>query len=401
MTLTRKISSLLAGIGMLAAASGSAVAQDKTVKVGLLTDYSGVFAQLAKDIEDAWMLALEQRGGKVAGYTVEIIKEDSENNPQAGVQKANKLIKSDNVAIFGGTISSGVGIALAGVADKEKTPFVAGFAIADALTGKFCSPYVARTSFSANALQAATGAYWAKKGVKTAVFMGPDYAAGQAMLAGFKNGFEAAGGKVVEEILTPFTKTKDWGPSLLKAQQTGAEIIYTFYAGAEAVQFVKQHAAFGMKDSMPLRGAMWIYDESLWDAMGGAQIGGIHVTNYTNALETPAAKAFQDAFKAKYGRLPVASNAMGYTNAVAIFDGLAKAIEDNGGNLPEDKAKIISALASLKLDNDPRGPVSFNSSNNAIQQELYMVQIVDGPNGPHQELIDTLPYGEDLPGCKM
>lgn len=334
MSFVRKFTTLLAGAGMLAAASGSASAEDKVVKVGLLSDFSGVFAQLAKDVADSWMLALEERGGMVAGHKVEIIKEDSENSPQVGVQKANKLIKSDNVAIFGGVISSGVGIALAGVADKEKTPFVAGFAIADPLTGKFCSPYVARTSFSANALQSAAGRYWAGKGVKTAVFLGPDYAAGQAMLAGFKNGFEAAGGKLVMEELTPFKTTKDWGPSLLKAQQTGAEMIYTFYAGSEAVQVVKQHAAFGMQEKMPLRGAMWIYDEALWGAMGGVQLGAIHVTNYTNALDTEASERFEKAFKDKYGRLPVASNAMGYTNAVAIFDGLAKAIEENGGSLP-------------------------------------------------------------------
>ena len=65
-------------------------------------------------------------------------------------------------------------VALAGVAGQEKTPYVAGFSIADPLTGKFCNPYVARTSFSANALQPAAGRYWADQGVKTAVFMGPD-----------------------------------------------------------------------------------------------------------------------------------------------------------------------------------------------------------------------------------
>lgn len=402
MVALRTAASLVAGAGMLVAASNVAFAEDKTVKVGLLTDYSGVFAQLAKDVDDAWMLALEERGGMVAGHKVEIIREDSENSPQVGVQKANKLIKSDNVAIFGGSISSGVGIALAGVAGQEKTPYVAGFSIADPLTGKFCNPYVARTSFSANALQSAAGRYWADQGVKTAVFMGPDYAAGQAMLKGFKNGFEAAGGQVLLEELTPFKTTKDWGPSLLKAQQTGADMIYTFYAGSEAVQVVKQHAAFGMQERMPLRGAMWIYDEALWDAMGGVQMGAIHVTNYTNALDTEASERFEKAFMEKYGRLPVASNAMGYTNAVAIFDGLAKAIEANGGSVPEDKALIIDALSSLKIDDDPRGPVSFNDSHNAMQETLYMVQIVEGPDGkPVHKVIDTFPYGEDLPGCEM
>lgn len=394
-------SAFLLSMSLLVASGNVAYSEDRVVKVGLITDFSGTFAQLAKDIEDGWMLALEERGGKAGDYAIEIIKEDSENSPPAGIQKANKLIKSDGVTIFGGTISSGVGVALAGIADQEKVPFVAGFAVADELTGEFCSPYVARTSFSANALQSAAGAYWANSGVKTAVFMGPDYSAGQAMKEGFKRGFEGAGGELVMEIMTPFTTTKDWGPSLLRAQQTGAEMIYSFYAGSEAVQVVKQHADFGMKDMMPLRGDMWLYDEALWGAMGGAQRDAVQVTVYTNALETPASVRFEEAFMAKFGRLPVASNALGYTNAVAIFDGLAAAIEANGGELPEDGADIISAITQLNLEDDPRGPVRFNSSNNAVQDELYIIRIVDGADGLHHELVSHTPYGEDLPGCDM
>ncbi|OYR23330.1 ABC transporter substrate-binding protein [Brucella thiophenivorans] len=388
-------------VGLLAATNSAAFSQEKVVKVGLITDFSGTFAQLAKDIEDGWMLALEERGGKAGDYRIQIIKEDSENSPPAGIQKANKLIKSDGVAVFGGTISSGVGVALAGIANQERVPFVAGFAVADELTTKFCSPYVARTSFSANALQSAAGAYWANSGVKTAVFMGPDYSAGHAMKDGFKRGFEGAGGEVVMEIMTPFTTTKDWGPSLLRAQQTGAEMIYSFYAGSEAVQVVKQHADFGMKEMMPLRGDMWLYDEALWAAMSGAQRDAMQITVYTNALKTPASERFKSEFKAKFGRLPVASNALGYTNAVAIFDGLADAIKANDGNLPDDGADIISAISKLKLSDDPRGPVHFNSSNNAVQDELYIIKIVEGADGLHHELVARTPYGKDLDGCKM
>lgn len=379
----------------------SAQDDDKVVKVGLITDFTGVLAQLAKDIEDSWMLALEERGGKVGEYKVEIVRADSESSPPIGIQKANKMIKSDGVSVFGGVVDSGVAIALAGIADKEKVPFVAGFAVADVLTGKFCSPYVFRTSFSANALQSASGKYWADKGAKTAVFMAPDFAAGHAMRDGFRRGFESAGGKVLAEMLTPFGTTRDWAPSLLRAQQTGADMIYAFYPGSEAVQFVKQYTSLGLKDQMPLRGAMWIYDEALWHAMDGAQIGGMHVTTYTNALDTEASERFEAVFKKKYGRLPVASNAMGYTNAVAVLDGLAGAIEANGGVLPEDGAKIGEAIAAVDMSNDPRGPVSFNDANNAEQEELYIVRIVEGPNGPEHELVDVIAYGEDIPGCEM
>ena len=95
MTLVRKITSLFAGAGMLVAASGAALAQEKTVKVGLLSDFSGVFAQLAKDVEDAWMLALEERGGMVAGYKVEPA---DENGVKASALEVN--IRSDRGAPF-------------------------------------------------------------------------------------------------------------------------------------------------------------------------------------------------------------------------------------------------------------------------------------------------------------
>lgn len=395
----RKTASLVAGTSLLALASYQSHAEE-AVKVGLLLPYSGVYAQLAKDIDDAWQLALKERGGKVGDYTVELITEDTEASPQVAGQKANKVVKSDGAAVIAGVVSSGAGIALAGFAEKEKVPFVAAFSIADPLTGKFCNPYVARTSFSANALQSASGAYWAKAGVKTAVTLGPDYAAGHAMMEGFKRGFEAAGGEVVLVEYTPFGKTKDWGPSLLKAQQTGADIIYSFYAGSDAVQVVKQHAGFGMKEAMPLRGAMWLYDEALWDAMGGDQLDAIHVTVYTNALDTEASERFEKAFAEMHGHAPVASNALGYDNAVATLDGLAAAIEANGGKLPEDKAKIIDALTGLTIDS-PRGPLTFNSSHNAKVDNLYMVQVVDEGDGPKQKLLEPIPYGEDLPGCDM
>lgn len=402
-TIGNKLFTFVAATVMLTAGSTMVVAKtdDKVVKVGLVSDFSGVLAQLAKDVEESWLLALDERGGKVGGYKVEIVRADSESSPPIGIKKANKMIKSDGVAVFGGVVDSGVAIALAGIADKEKVPFVAAFAVADALTGKFCSPYVVRTSFAAHALQSASGKYWAEKGVKTAVFMGPDFAAGHAMRDGFRSGFEGAGGKVLTEILTPFGTTRDWAPSLLRAQQSGAEMIYAFYPGSEAVQFVKQYTALGLKDRLPLRGAMWIYDESLWNAMGGAQIGGVHVTNYTNALNTEASERFEAAFRKKYGRLPVASNAMGYTNAVAVLDGLAAAIKANDGVLPKEGKKISEAIVAMKLADDPRGPVSFNETNNAVQKDLYMVRIINGPNGPEHELIDTIPYGEDLPGCEM
>jgi len=113
------------------------------------------------------------------------------------------------VDLVAGVIGSNVAIAISELADKNKMPMVFANAFADEITGKFCSPYIARTSFSANGFEYASGKHWASKGMKTAVTMGPDYSAGRAFIGGFRRGFEDNGGKVIEEIWTPFQKTKD------------------------------------------------------------------------------------------------------------------------------------------------------------------------------------------------
>lgn len=377
-----------------------AQAQDRSVTVGLMLPYTGVFAQLARDLEDGWRLALDEYGGEVAGYQVVLLTEDTEGSAQTALQKAQKLIRSDDAQVLAGVVSSAAAIALAEVAQNERIPFVAANAVADELTGASCNPYVARTSFSANALQSAVGQYLAESGVARVVTGADDYSAGHAMIEGFARGFEGAGGEILEQSFTPLGQTGDFGPLLMRARQLGAEAIYTFYTGTEAVQIVKQHAAFGLRGDIPLLGAVWLYDETLWPAMEDNMIGATDFTVYSHTLETPASERFEAAFEAMYGRLPIAGNAMGYDNGVAVLEGLARAIEANGGEIPEDRVAVIEELTALTLDS-PRGPLHFNASHNAVVDEIYVVEIVEGENGPEQRFLAAIPYGQDLPGCDM
>lgn len=396
---TRALSAVVGLVGALALTT-PANSQDKSLSVGLILPYSGVFAQLARDLEDGWRLALDERGGQVAGYSVTLITEDSEGTPQVALQKAQKLLKSDGVVAIAGVVSSSAAIALTGMAETERFPLILANAVADQITGEYCNPYVARTSFAANALQSAVGRYWAETGAKTAVTLAPDYSAGRAMIEGFARGFEGAGGTILAQEYAPLGQTSDWSASLMKARQLDADIIYAFYTGTEAVQVVKQHAAFGLKGEIPLHGAVWLYDEPLWPAMESDLIGAYDITVYTHQLETEASERFEAAFEAKFGREPGASNAMGYDNGVATLEGLARAIEANGGEIPADLVAVIEELTALTLDS-PRGPLHFNASHNAVVDELYVIEIVDNGNGPEQRFVTAIPYGEDLPGCDM
>ena len=96
-----------------------------------------------------------------------------------------------------------------------------------------------------------------KKGIKTAFLLAPDYAAGKEMMTAFRENFEVGGGKILGEEYTPFRKTKDFGPYLARIKNSGAEALYVFYAGGEAINFIKQAHSFGLEKIMKITGAGW------------------------------------------------------------------------------------------------------------------------------------------------
>jgi len=378
--------------------SGCAAASDNTgpIKIGLIMPFKGPYGVIVEFKMRGWQIALDEFDGKVGDRPIEIIKADDELTPNVGVQRFNKLVRSDKVDVVAGVISSGVGIALYELADKTKTPLVFSQVHADEITGKYCSPYVARTSFSANAYQYAAGKHLAGKGVKNVVTMGPDYAAGRSFLNAFKRGFEENGGKVSQQIWTPFQTTKDWSAALTQAKAANVEAIYSFYGGNEAVQVVKQHADFGMRKTLPLLGDQWLYDEAIWPALGDLIDGVQFTTVYYAGLDTPANKKFVDAYRKKYNSDPDVGAVIGYDNAKAILLTLDKL----GGKMPADGAQFISTMRSLEYDS-PRGKVRFNKSNSAQLDKLYQVKTIKSANGKYTHApIDEFPGAADLPGCE-
>ncbi|WP_247411212.1 ABC transporter substrate-binding protein [Bradyrhizobium sp. 23] len=373
-----------------------AMAQSRPpIKIGLILPFKGIWAPIAESMDRGYKMALDEVGNQVGGRPIEIIRADDELNPSVGVQRFNKLVQSDQVDIVAGVIGSNVAIALSELADRAKKPTVFVGAFADEVTGKYCSPYVARTSFSANGLQYNAGKYFATHGIKTVVTMGADYAAGHSWLDAFKRGFEEAGGKVVQEVWTPFQKTKDWGPALTQASNSGAQIIYSIYAGSEAAQVVKQHAEFGLRDKLPLIGDQWLFDEALWPAMGDLVFGGKFIASYFPGYDSPDNKKFVAEFVKNFGKEPDVNAALGYDNAKAIL----AALERLGGAMPVDGAQFISTLRSVEFQSG-RGLIRFNKQNSALLEQEFVIEIVKGPDGkPTRKLLDTFAGADDLHTC--
>src|SRR5882762_5721730 len=193
-----------AAAGLAGAFPLPAFAQGAALKVGFMLPYTGTFAKLGKFIDDGFRLSVEQKGGKLGGRTVEYVQVDDESEPAKGTDNMNRLVGRDKVDVVVGTVHSGVAMAMAKVAKDTNALLIVPNAGADNVTGPLCAPNIFRTSFSNWQPAYAMGKVAASKGAKRVVTLTWKYAAGEESVRGFKEAFEAAGGKVVDELTVPF-----------------------------------------------------------------------------------------------------------------------------------------------------------------------------------------------------
>ncbi|HWS10532.1 MAG TPA: ABC transporter substrate-binding protein, partial [Xanthobacteraceae bacterium] len=211
-----------------------AMAQQKTVKIGFISTFSGPAAAIGNDMRNSFELGLDHLGRKIGGLPVEVVYEDDEIKPEVGVQKTQKLIESDKVDFIVGYIWSNVLLASLKPLVDSKTMTVVTNAGASQLAGDQCSPYVFSTSWNNDQTPAAIGTYMNQKGVKTAFLMGPNYAAGKDMLNGVQTTFK---GQIVGQELTRWPDQLDFSAELSKARAAKPDAIFVFYPGGAGVQF--------------------------------------------------------------------------------------------------------------------------------------------------------------------
>src|SRR6202163_3851978 len=251
---------LLAGCAALALGLAPAAAQQKTVKIGFISSFSGPVAAIGNDMRNSFELGLDHLGRKLGGLPVEVIYEDDQIKPDVGVQKTQKLIESDKVDFIVGYIWSNVLLASLKPLTDSKTMTVVTNAGASQFAGDLCSPYVFSTSWQNDQTPEAMGLYMNQKGIKSVFLIGPNYAAGKDMLAGAKTTFK---GQVVGEEYTVWPSQLDFSAELSKARASKAEAIFVFYPGAAGVQFLNQYVQAGIKQQIPLYTAFTIDELSL------------------------------------------------------------------------------------------------------------------------------------------
>lgn len=367
-----------------------AIAQGAPLRLGLMLPFSGTFAALGENIAAAIELHLAERQGRMGGRPVTIIRLDDESNPANAVQNANRLIGRERAEALIGTVHSGVVMALVQASRERGIPLIIPNAGNVAATRELCAPSIFRSSFSNWQPAYGMGLALGRQGVKRAAWITWDYAAGNEAGEGFRQGLAAAGGEVVRELKLPFPET-NFQPLLAQVPGLNVEAVGSFFAGGGAVQFVREYAAAGLKERVPLCGSGFL-TEGVLGPQGAAAEGIRTALHYGDGLDNPKNTAFRAAFKQRTTRDADVYAVQGYDAAQMLGIGL-DAVK---GDLGAEKA-LAAAIRGARIDS-PRGAFTLSPSHNPVQT-IYLREAKGGLNQVIGVAAEAL--ADPGTGCRM
>jgi branched-chain amino acid transport system substrate-binding protein len=361
---------LLATTAIAVLAAAPAPAQQRSVKIGFISTFSGPTAVIGNDMRNSVELALDHLGRKMGGLPVEVVYEDDQQKPEVGVQKTQKLIESDKVNFIAGYIWSNVLLASLKPAVDSQTFLISANAGPSQIAGELCSPFYFSTSWQNDQTPEAMGEYMNQKGVKSAFLIGPNYAAGKDMLTGVRATFK---GRIIGEELTKWPDQLDFSTELSKVRAAKPDAVFVFYPGAAGVQFLTQYAQAGLKGQIPLYTAFTIDSLSL-PLQKDLALGVPGTQQWVNDLPNDANKKYVADFRAKHKAYPSFYGAQSY-DAVNLIN---SAVVASGGDL----GKKDAMRAEMRKANyaSVRGPYKYGNNHFPIQN-FYLQDVVKDSEG--------------------
>ena len=232
--------------GVLAAGSAEAQISDNVIKIGVLSDMSSLYTDLAgAGSVLAAKMAVEDSGIEKRGIKVEIVSADHQNKPDVGSAIARRWYDAENVDAIADVPNSGVALAIAQITKDKNKVFLASGPGSSDLTGKACTPNTVHWPYDTWMLANGTGTAMTKAGGNTWFFITADYAFGQALERDTTGAVTAAGGKVLGGVRAPLNN-QDFSSFLLQAQASKAKVIGLANAGGDTTNSIKQAAEFGI-----------------------------------------------------------------------------------------------------------------------------------------------------------
>ena len=381
-------------IAAVAAAILGSSAQAQEVKVGVNLPYTGIGAEIAQQMDRGLELYLKLNADKVRPYTIKLIKRDVKNPGGADARVAvQELLTQDNVDIVTGWLYSPNAIATAPVVTAGKKLAV----IMNAGTAHIpnLSPYYVRVSFSMWHAGHALGEAAAKVlNAKTAAIGYSDFPPGKDSRDAFKRGFEANGGRVIDDIpMGSGAAVPDFTPFFQRVKDKKPDVFFVFIpSGDHAAAVAKTYGALGLRQAgIRLIGPGDVTVDNKLQDMGAAAVGIVTMHHYNADLDNPENKRFVAAWKQAYGAdaIPDFTSVGGYDGMAAIVH----VVQTLKGKIETDKA--LDALKGWRFDS-PRGPIMIDPVTRDIVMNEYLSEVVMGSDGKlHQKQIGKIERVKD------
>ncbi len=359
--------SMAVACGLLLAATLGAQAQvsNKVVRIGFITDMSGLYADLDGPAgAEAIRMAIEEAGGTIDGQPIELVVADHQNKPDVAAAKAREFFDQQKLDMLIGGTNSGTSLAMAAVAAEKAKPFIAVGGASSALTNERCTPYTIHYAYDTVALAKGTGNAVVKTGGKHWFFLTADYAFGTQLQNDTARVVEAAGGQVMGSARHPLAAS-NFSSYLAQAQASKADILALANAGGDTINAIRAADGAGLGKSMKLAGLLVFINDI--HTLGLKATQGMFLTDSWYWNKDAQARAWSRRFFEKFKRMPSSLQAADYSAALQYLNAVKAAGTDDGD-------KVMAQLKHMKF-NDVFARGGYVRPDGRMVHDMYLMQV--------------------------
>ncbi|HYD63731.1 MAG TPA: ABC transporter substrate-binding protein [Noviherbaspirillum sp.] len=357
----------LAVAAAFAGITGTAQAQisGDVIKIGLITDMSGVYADVDGPAgAEAVKMAIADLGGAVNGKKIELLVADHQNKADIAASKAREWFDQQGVDMLIGGTNSGANLAMAKLAAEKKKVFFSVGAATSRLTNEECTPYTVHYAYDTVALARGTGGAIVKSGGKDWYFLTADYAFGASLEKDTAEVVKSSGGKVVGSVKHPLSAS-DFSSFLLQAQSSKAQILGLANAGGDTINSIKAANEFGVTKSMKLAGLLMFLTDI--HSLGLNLTQGMYLTDGWYWDMNNDTRAWSKKFFEKIKRMPTMLHAADYSVAYQYLN----AVKATG---TDDADKVMEQLKKTKI-NDVFAKNGVIRPDGRMVHDMYLMEV--------------------------
>ena len=382
----------LGALLLMAASLASPIAgAQEPIKVGMILEMSGPFADLGRQILAGAQAYIKSHGDTVAGRKVELIVKDTTGaSPDIAKRLAQELITNDNVDFLAGFGFTPNALAVAPLATEARKPMIIMNAATSVITTR--SPYIARVSMTLPQVTAPLATWAVKNGIKSVYTLVSDFGPGIDAETTFKKTFTEAGGKIVGSVRVPL-RNPEFAPFLQRIKDAHPQAVFIFLPGSseQPVAFMKGFSERELnKAGIRLIATGDVTEDGVLEAMGDTPLGVVTSHHYSAAHESAQNRAFLKAYAdiAGPGTRPNFMAVGGWDGMAAIYEVIRKL----NGQIDGDKA--MEVLKGLRLDS-PRGPLVIDPETRDPIQTVYVRRVQKVNGKPYNVEFEQIPEVKD------